>query len=382
MWYNRLSEYLIGLGYVNNELCPCVFIKKSTSGYAIIAVYVDDMNLIGTSKELIETAEILKKEFEMKDLGKTRYCLGLQIEHRKDGILVHQSNYTQKVLRRFSHHDAKSLPTPMIVRTLDINKDPFRPKGDDEEILSPECSYLGAIGALLYLAQCTRPDISFAVNCLARHSTAPTRRHWNGIKDIFRYLSGTMDMGLFYPYASSSESTPLGTRNNATLVGYADAGYLSDPHKGRSQSGYVFTIGNTAISWRSRKQTLVATSTNHSELIALYEATRECVWLRAFIGHIRSTCELSHDPDEPIVIYEDNTAVIDQAKHGYIKGDTTKHISPKLFFTHQQQEHQKIEVKHIGSESNHADLFTKSLPKYSFQKHVKAIGLRKLSELP
>ena len=74
--------------------------------------------------------------------------------------------------------------------------------------------------------------------------------------------------------------------------------------------------------------------------------------------------------------------MIDQAKHCYIKGDATKHISPKLFFTHQQQEHQKIEVKHIGSESNHADLFTKSLPKCSFSKHIKAIGLRKLSELP
>ena len=189
-------------------------------------------------------------------------------------------------------------------------------------------------------------------------------------------------MGLFYPYASSSGSTPLGTRNNATLLGYADAGYLSNPHKGHSQSGYVFTIENAVISWRSQKQTLVATSINHSELLALYEATRECVWLRALIGHIWSTCELPHNPDEPVVIYEDNTAVIDQAKHGYIKGDATKHISPKLFFTHQQQEHQKIEVKHIGSESNHADLFTKSLPKYSFQKHVKAIDLRKLSELP
>ena len=95
------------------------------------------MNLIVTSKELIETAELLKKEFEIKDLGKTRYCLDLQIEHRKDGILVHQSNYTQKVLRRFKHHDVKLSPTPMIVRNLDINKDPFRPKGDDEEILNP-----------------------------------------------------------------------------------------------------------------------------------------------------------------------------------------------------------------------------------------------------
>ena len=84
-------------------------------------------------------------------------------------------------------------------------------------------------------------------------------------------------MGLFYPYASSSGSTSLGTRNNATLLGYADAGYLSDPHKGRSQSGYVFTIENATISWRSRKQTLVATSINHSELLALYEATRVCM---------------------------------------------------------------------------------------------------------
>ncbi|KAJ9545284.1 hypothetical protein OSB04_024991 [Centaurea solstitialis] len=102
--------------------------------------------------------------------------------------------------------------------------------------------------ALLYLAQCTRPDISFVVNCLARHSNTPTRRHWNDIKDIFCYLKGTTGMGLFYPYASSSEDTAIGTPKNATLVGYADAGYLSNPHKERSQSGYVFTIGNTAIS--------------------------------------------------------------------------------------------------------------------------------------
>ena len=128
-----------------------MFIKKSASGYAIIAVYVDDMNLIGTSKELIETAEILKKEFEMKDLGKTRYCLGLQIEHRKDGILVHQSNYTQKVLRRFSHHDVKPSPTPKIVRTLDIKKDSFCPKGDDEEIFEPSVFISGCNRRIIVL---------------------------------------------------------------------------------------------------------------------------------------------------------------------------------------------------------------------------------------
>ncbi|KAM1297807.1 hypothetical protein ACFX2F_024703 [Malus domestica] len=81
MWYNRLSEYLTSQGYVNNELCPCVFIKKSHSGFAIVVVYVDDMNLIRTSEQLTRTAAHLKSEFEMKDLGKTQYCLGLEIEH-------------------------------------------------------------------------------------------------------------------------------------------------------------------------------------------------------------------------------------------------------------------------------------------------------------
>ena len=87
MWYNRLSEYLLKEKYVNNSICPCVFIKKSKFGLTITAVYVDDLNLIGTPKELTKAANYLKKEFEMKDLGKTRYCLGLQIEHYSNGIL-------------------------------------------------------------------------------------------------------------------------------------------------------------------------------------------------------------------------------------------------------------------------------------------------------
>ena len=161
----------------------------------------------------------------------------------------------------------------MVGQTLDPKKDLFRSKEDDENILSPEVPYLNAIGALLYLAQCTRPDISFAVNLLARYSSAPTRRHWNGIKHIFRYLKGTKDLRLFYTNSNKS----LG------LIGYADAGYLSDPHKGRSQTGYIFTYNGTAISWRSTKQTLVATSSNHAEILALHETSRECIWLRSVI---------------------------------------------------------------------------------------------------
>jgi hypothetical protein len=213
---------------------------------------------------------------------------------------------------------AHPLSTLMVVCSLDVKKDPFRPREDDEEILGPKVPYLSAIGALMYLANCTRPDIAFSINLLARYSSAPTQRHWNGFKHVLRYLRGTTDMGLFYPKGSNSQ-----------LVGYAYAGFLSDPHKGKSQTGYLFTCGNTAISWRSVKQTLVATSSNHSEIIA----SRECIWLRSLIQHIQEKCGLSTIKDSPTILYEDNAACITQIRGGYIKGDRTKHISPKFLYT-------------------------------------------------
>ncbi|RVW45253.1 Retrovirus-related Pol polyprotein from transposon TNT 1-94 [Vitis vinifera] len=249
MWYNRLSEYLLKEGYVNNPICPCIFIKKSETGFAIIAVYVDDLNLVGTPEELTRTTNYLKKEFEMKDLGKTKFCLGLQIEHFPNGVLVHQSTYIKKVLKRFYMDKAHPLSSPMVVRSLDVKKT-ISSLRKDEELLGPEVPYLSAIGALMYLANCTRPDIAFSVNLLARYSSAPTRRHWN------------------------------------------DAGYLSDPHKGRSQTG------------------------------------------------------------------------------GYIKGDRTKHISPKFFYTHELQKSGEIDVQQIRSSDNLADLFTKSLPTSTFKKLI------------
>ena len=115
MWYNRLSEFLLKEGYKNDPICPCVFMKRSGSEFVIIAVYVDDLNLIGTPEELPKAVEILKKEFEMKDFEKTKFCLGLQIEHLEDGIFIHQSNYIEKVLKRFYMDKAHPLSSPMVV---------------------------------------------------------------------------------------------------------------------------------------------------------------------------------------------------------------------------------------------------------------------------
>ena len=265
----------------------------------------------------------------------------------------------------------KSYPskTPMIVRSLDMNKDQFRPKDEDEELLGTEVPYLSAIGALMYVANFTRPDIAFAVNLLARHSAAPTKRHWTGVKNIFRYLQGTIDLGLFYHIDQ-----------NKSIIGYTDAGYLSDPHNVRSQTGFVFLHGGTAISWKSSKQTLVATSTNHSEIIALYEASRECVWLRRMINHIQQSCDIG-SITKPTIIYEDNSACIAQMNAGYIKSNITKHIAPKLFYPHELQKNGEIEILQTKSCDNLADLFTKSLPTSLFQKYVFGIGMRRLKDL-
>ncbi|XP_049363534.1 secreted RxLR effector protein 161-like [Solanum verrucosum] len=117
----------------------------------------------------------------------------------------------------------------MVVRSLKVSKDPFRPQEENEEPLGPEVPYLSAISALMYLSNAMRPDVSFSVNLLTRYSSSPIRRHWNGVKHILRYLKGT---------------------------------------------SYLFTYGGPAISWRSTKQSIVATSSNHAEIITIHEASR------------------------------------------------------------------------------------------------------------
>ena len=159
------------------------------TGFVIIVVHVDDLNLVETSKELTKT--IKEKEFEMKDLEKTKLCLGLWIEHFPTGVLVHQSTYTKKNLKRFYMDKAHPLSSPMVVRSLDMKNDTFHPCEKGEELLGSKVPYLSIICALMYLTNCTHPYIDFFVNLLARYSSAPMQRHWNSIKHILYYLQGT-----------------------------------------------------------------------------------------------------------------------------------------------------------------------------------------------
>lgn len=323
MWYQRLRDYLIEHHFINDPLLPCVFIKRDKHGFVIIAVYVDDLNLVGTKSACIAATKLLIHEFEMKLLGKTTFCIGLQVLHMKDGsIFLSQMAYINRILKRFNMIDAYPLSTPMVGRS-NQGDDPYRPCEEEEEPLSEQYPYLAAVGGLLYLATSTRPDIAFAISVLARHSSRPTLRHWNGIKHLLCYLKGTEDLGLHYTRSMDPK-----------LVGYADAGYKSDPATSKFQTGYVFLRHGAAISWKSVKQTITATSSNHAEIIALHEASRECIWLRSIDKFIQTNCGLSHD-DSPTILYEDNSACVAQMQIGFVKGDRTKHIDPKYFsYTH------------------------------------------------
>ncbi|KAM3236478.1 hypothetical protein P3L10_016515 [Capsicum annuum] len=152
------------------------------------------------------------------------------------------------------------------------------------------------------------------------------------------------------------------------------------PHKARSQIGYVFICGGTSISWRYTKQYIVATSSNHVEIIAIHKASRECVRLRSMIHLIREKYDVKYD-NLPTILYKDNSAYIAHLKEGFINGDRTKHILPKLFYIHELQKNDDINVQQIRSTDNVIDLFTKSSPIATFKKMLYKIGMQKFKDV-
>lgn len=220
----------------------------------------------------------------------------------------------------------------------------------------------------MVLATTCRPDISFSVSLLARYSTDPTMRHWQGGKAILRYLKETINYGIFFE-----------KRRDFSIAGFADAGYLSDMTRGKSQTGYLFTAMGSAVAWKSTKQSTAAPSTSHAEIIALYEATKECVWIKRFMTTLHETCRLDFNPS-PITIYEDNSAVVYQVKAGLIKNDITKHLNPKFFWM-ADLDGIDIDVTRIKSQDNVADILTKTMGTTLLQRHCLKMGLLSLDSL-
>ena len=213
----------------------------------------------------------------------------------------------------------------------------------------------------MYLAVATRPDISSAVQQLSEHFESPGRAHWEAAKRVVRYLLGTRDWQL-----------ALGG-SEAGLVGYSDSDWGADTDFRHSISGYVFTLDGGAISWASRKQKAVALSSTEAEYIAITEATKEAMWLRALLGELLGE-EVTGAPTQ---LWSDNRGAIALAKDntGHRR---TKHIDIRYHFIREAIEDGKIALGYCPTVVMPADAFTKALARPQLVRLLDLVGVRAL----
>ncbi|KAK6151061.1 hypothetical protein DH2020_015993 [Rehmannia glutinosa] len=254
-WHEKFDSTMKSNGFKINECDKCVYIKCSTNDYVIVCLYVDNMLIMGNSHDLImNTKNMLKKNFDMKDMGLPDVILGIKISRTSVGIILSQSHYVESILRKFNAFDSPPAKTP-----VDLSLHFAKNRGEPVSQLE----YARVIGSLMYLTNCTRPDITYSVNKLSRFISNPSTDHWKAMTRVLRYLKYATNYGILY------------TRYPTVLEGYCDANWISDTKESKSTSGYVFTIGGGAMSWKSSKQTCIARSTMESEFIVLDKAGEE-----------------------------------------------------------------------------------------------------------
>ena len=357
-WNATLDRQLRHMGFIQSTSDPCIYTASEGEAF-IIGVYVDDIILAGKSeKKMADIKKALSDKFEMKDLGELHYFLGVKViqDRKKGNIWIGQPVYTENTLQKFGMENAKPISTPVAVNTK------LMLKTEDSEYFDKE-TYQSAVGSLLYLSTRTRPDITFAVNNVARFSSNPTTQHWTAVKRIFRYLKGTIHLGLLY------ERNGL----KKLIIGYSDADWGGDCNDHKSTSGYLFLVGGTAVSWRSNKQTCVALSTAEAEYMALTSAAQEAVWMRQLSKDMKT------DVCEPTVIFEDNQSAICMAKNPQFHG-RAKHIGIKYLFIREQVSNNTIKLRYCRTEDMIADIFTKGLSQEKFVKLRSMCGLRSINQ--
>ena len=324
----------------------------------LIAVYVDDIILGGSDENTIDDVKkIIADEFDVTDMGLLHHFLGVKVVQNwiSQSTWIGQPNYTKDVLIKFQMAESKPVDTPMEVG-LKLTRKVNDEEGYDKKI------YQSAVGSLLYLSTRTRPDIAFAVSCVSRYCSEPTKAHWCAVKRILRYLNGTINYGLCYTCRNVEQTA---------VIGFSDADWAGDVSDRKSTSGYVFLISGSAVSWRSKKQSCVALSTAEAEYMALASATQEAVWLRQLLTCINPQINGLKIPTR---IYEDNQSTICMAKNHQFHG-RSKHIDIKFHYVREQVSFGSIELKYCRSEDMTADLLTKSLPTNQFKKLRKLLGM-------
>nr|CAN63839.1 hypothetical protein VITISV_041358 [Vitis vinifera] len=213
--------------------------------------------------------------------------------------------------------------------------------------------------SLMYAQVCTRPDIAFVVGMLGRYLSNPGSQHWKAAKKVLRYLQGTKDLMLTYQRTSLLD-----------VVGFCDADFAGCIDDKKSTTGYIFMMAGGAVSWKSVKQTLTASSTMEAEYVACYEACCHAMWMRNFVSALGVVDSISR----PLKLFCDNSAAVAFSKNTR-SISRSKHIDVKFYFVKEKVAESLIDIEHMSTKSMLADPLTKGLPIIAFQEHVSQMGL-------
>ncbi|GJT41121.1 retrovirus-related pol polyprotein from transposon TNT 1-94 [Tanacetum coccineum] len=312
---------------------------------------INDMLIACKSKaEIRSTKSLLKKEFDMKELGEAKMIIGMEIvrDRSRKILRVSHSGYVSKILNNFRIDNGKSVKMPLGGH-FKLSLKNFSVKDCDVERMS-KVPYANAVGSLMYLMVCTRPDIAYAVSVVSRYLANPGKNHWEAVKWILKYLRGTANVGLVY-------GTNRG--NHVDVTGFVDSDYAKDPDKGRSITGYAFLVQGCVVSWKATLQHVVALSTTEAEYMALTEAVKEAIWLRGLLEELG--VELN-----TVAVNCDNQGAIHLSRN-HVFHERTKHINVRYHFIREVLEAKTVKVLNVGTEHNATDALTKVIPGLKLQ---------------
>ncbi|GJY28051.1 retrovirus-related pol polyprotein from transposon TNT 1-94 [Tanacetum coccineum] len=279
------------------------------------------------------------------------FTKGLQIHQSPRGIFINQAKYTLEILKKHGMEKGQSIGTPMATK----------PKLDADLSGEPvdQTDYRSKIGSLMYLTS-SRPDIVQAVCYCARYQARPTEKHLKEVKRIFRYLRGTINMGLWYPKDSGFE-----------LTAFSDADHAGCIDTRKSTSRGIQFLGDKLVSWMSKKQDCTAMSSAEAEYVALSASCAQVMWMRTQLKDYGFNYN-------KIPLYCDSQSAI-AISCNPVQHSRTKHIHTRYHFIKEQVENGIIELYFVRTEYQLADMFTKALPEDRFQYLVRRIGMRCLT---
>ncbi|KAI3804384.1 hypothetical protein L1987_25878 [Smallanthus sonchifolius] len=329
-----------------------VYRKTCGKHLLILAVYVDDLLITGTSLSIInEFKKGMATKFEMSDLGLLTYYLGIEVSQSDVGITIKQESYAQRILKETGMLTCNPTQVPMEPGTK-------LSKAKKEDEIDPT-QYRKVVGCLRYLLH-TRPDMAYSVGVISRYMQNPRESHGVAIKQLLRYLRGTMGYGLRY------EKNGL-----KHLVGYSDSSHNVDPDDGKSTTGHIFYFASSPITWCSQKQDTVALSSCEAEFMAATAAACQSIWLQELLSEVTGWNQ------ERVTIRIDNKSAIALTKNPVFHG-RSKHIHTRYHFIRECVEKDQVEVEHVPGEEQKADILTKPLARIKFKEMRSLIGVEDL----